>query len=92
MSFFGVFQTISTVRYYMKYILLFFFLLCRAAPAAYGASQARGPIGAVADGLHHNHSNARSEPPLRPTPQLTETPDAKPTEQGQGSNLHPHGY
>ena len=37
---------------------------------AYGGSQARGPIGVVAAGLPHSHSNARSEPPLGPTPQL----------------------
>ena len=46
-----------------------------AAPAAYGGSQARGPIGAVAAGLHHSHSNAESEPHLQPTPQLMATPD-----------------
>ena len=39
--------------------------------AAYGGSQARGRIGAVAAGLHHSHSNARSSPRLGPTPQLT---------------------
>ena len=39
--------------------------------SAYGGSQARGPIGATAAVLHHGHSNARSEPRLRPTPQLT---------------------
>ena len=43
-----------------------------AAPAAYGGSQARGPIGAVATGLRQSHSNAGSEPRLQPTPQLTE--------------------
>ena len=42
----------------------------RAIPAAYGGSQARGPIRAVATGLCHSHSNARSEPHLRPTPRL----------------------
>ena len=46
-----------------------------AAPAAYGGSQARGLIGAVATGLHHSHSNAGSEPRLQPTPQLMATPD-----------------
>ena len=35
-----------------------------ATPAAYGGSQARGPIGTVATGLHHSHSNAGSEPCL----------------------------
>ena len=50
----------------------FFFLsfslslsLLRAAPTAYGGSQARGRIEAIAAGLHHSHSNARSEPRLR---------------------------
>ena len=46
-----------------------------AAPAVYGGSQARGPIGAVATGLCQSHSNAGSEPSLQPTPQLTATPD-----------------
>ena len=59
---------------------------------AYGVSQARGLIGAAAAGLHHSHSNVRSKPCLRATPQLTAMPDPQPTEQGQGSNLHPHGY
>ena len=39
-------------------------LLFSATPAAYGGSQARGPIGATAACLHHSHSNARSEPHL----------------------------
>jgi len=33
-----------------------------ATPAAYGGSQARGLIGAVAAGLCQSHSNARSNP------------------------------
>ena len=49
----------------------FFFCLLRAAPAAYGGSQARGRIGAVATGLRQSHSNVASEPRLRPIPQLT---------------------
>ena len=47
---------------------LFFFFrsfcLSRATPAAYGGSQARGLIRAVAAGLHHSHSNTGSEPRL----------------------------
>ena len=35
-----------------------------AAPAAYGGSQARGLIGAVATGLRQSHSNSGSEPHL----------------------------
>ena len=37
---------------------------------AHGGSQARGLIRVVATGLRHSHSNARSKPRLRPTPQL----------------------
>ena len=40
----------------------FFFGLFRAAPVAYGGSQTRDLIGAVAASLHQSHSNARSEP------------------------------
>ena len=47
----------------------------RAAPMAYGGSQARDVIGAVAAGLRQSHSHARSQPRLRPTPQLTATLD-----------------
>ena len=34
--------------------------------AAYGGSQARGPIGSVAAGLHHGYSNTGLELRLRP--------------------------
>ena len=54
---------------------LFFFCLFRATPTAYRGSQTRGRIGAGAAGLHHSHSNTRSRPRLRPTPQLTATLD-----------------
>ena len=55
--------------------LLLFFVFCpsRAAPEAYGGSQARGRMGAIAAGLCHSHRNARSEPRLQPTPQLMAT-------------------
>ena len=52
-----------------------FVVFRRAAPAAYGGSQARGRFGATASSLHHSHSKAISEQHLPPTPQLTETPD-----------------
>ena len=67
-------------------------LLQGGTPAAHGSSQARGLIKAAAAGLHHSHSNARSELCLQPTLQLTATLDPAHTEQGQGSNPHPHGY
>ena len=44
--------------------LFFFLCLCvssyKASPSAYGDSQARGRIGAIAAGVYHSHSNARS--------------------------------
>ena len=55
------------------FFFLFFFGLFRASPVAYGSSQARGSIGAVATGLHYTTatSNTCSKPYLQPTPQLT---------------------
>jgi len=54
---------------YIWNLNFFFFFFCLfaiswATPAAYGGSQARGRIGAVATGLHQSHSNAGSEPCL----------------------------
>ena len=36
------------------FLFIYLFLLFRATPSAYGGSQARGRIGAVANGLHHS--------------------------------------
>ena len=60
---------------YFFFIFFVFLLFLWAAPVAYGGSQARGRIGAVATGLRQSHSNTGSEPRLQPTPQLTATPD-----------------
>ena len=61
------------------FFFFFFFLvlfgISWAAPVAYGGSQARGLIRAVAAGLRQSHSSVGSEPHLRPTPQLMATPD-----------------
>ena len=54
---------------------LFIYLLFRAAPMAYGGSQARCQIRATAAGIHHSHSSAGSEPCLWPIPQLMAMPD-----------------
>ena len=43
---------------YFYFIYFLIFCLFRAALAAYGGSQARNPIGAVAPGLRQSHSNA----------------------------------
>ena len=72
--------------------LFIYFLLFRAAPVAYGSSQAMGWIGAAAASLCHSHSTAGSELSLWPTPQLMAAPDLQPTMWGQGLNLQPHGY
>ena len=45
-------------------IFNFFFSFFRAAAVAYESSQARGRTGSAAAGLHHSHSNNRSEPHL----------------------------
>ena len=73
---------------YVYFIIIFFF---RAIPTACGGSQARGRIRATASGLHHRHSNVGSKLSLWPTPQLMAMLDPWPTEQGRGSNPHPHG-
>ena len=49
------------------------YLFIMAVPEEYGNSQARGQIGAAAAGLRQSHSNAGSEPHLRP--KLMATPD-----------------
>ena len=59
----------------VNFYIFIYFCLFRAAPMAYGGSQARGLIGAVEASLHHSHSNAGSTVHLRPTPQLMATPD-----------------
>ena len=63
--------------YSIVLLLLFFVFVChfRAAPVAFGGSQARGGIGAVAASLRHSHSNARSKMCLQPMPQLKAMPD-----------------
>ena len=54
----------------LLFILLFiyFSVFFRATSTAYGDSQARGLIGAVATSLRQSHSNAGSKPRLQPTP------------------------
>ena len=63
--------TNCTDEQFFNYFSLF--VLFFSTHAAYGSSWARGRIRAAAAALHH--SEAGSEPCLRPTPQLTATPD-----------------
>ena len=54
-----------------SHFLFFVFCLFRATLVAYGGSQARSLIRTAAASLRQSHHNARSEPRLRPIPQLT---------------------
>ena len=70
----------KSLQSFVLSVCLFVCLFCLfaiswAAPMAYGGSQARGLIGAVAASLLQSHRNTRSEPRLQPTPQLMATPD-----------------
>ena len=76
----SLFSVLSSLLFiYLIFIFKFDFIFClclfRVALSSYGGSQARGLIGAFTAGLRQSHSNSRSELCLRPTPQLTETPD-----------------
>ena len=62
-----------------------FLFLFRAAPVAYGSSQARSHIGAAAADLHKAIAAH-----MWPTTQLLAMPDPYLTERDQGWNLHPH--
>ena len=61
--------------FFFSFFFFLVFCLFRAMPSAYGGSQARDPIGAIAAGLCHSHSTTGSDLCLRPTPQLVATPD-----------------
>ena len=64
----------SIYIYIYIYIYYYYYCLFRAAPAAYGGSQARSQIGAVVAGLHHSYSNAGSKLHQQPTPQFMAMP------------------
>ena len=68
-------HVIYTLIFFFSFLFLVFFAISWATPTAYGGSQARGRIGAVAASLRQSHSNSGSELHLQPTPQLTATPD-----------------
>ena len=56
----------------MHLVVLCLVLFCffRPTPTAYGNSHARGQIGAIAAGLHHDYSNVGSEAGVQPIPQV----------------------
>ena len=55
-----IFKGVTTFVFHFFIFGLFFF---RVVPEAFGGSQARGLIGAVAASLYHSHSNMGREPP-----------------------------
>ena len=58
----GFFSLLVRTNFLSSFLFTFiYFLLFRAAPEAYGSSQAGGGTGATAACLHHSHSNAGSE-------------------------------
>ena len=63
------------IYFFIIYLFIYFVFLpfLGPLPVAYGGSQARSLIGAVAADL--SHSNVGSEPHLQPTPQFTAMPD-----------------
>ena len=63
------------IYFIFNFFLVFLPFFLEPLPTAYGGSQDRGPIGAVATGLPQSYSNSESEPRLRAMPQLTATPD-----------------
>ena len=62
--------------FFLSYLFIFIFIficlfaLFEGCACGIWRFPGKGLIGDVATGLHQSHSNSRSEPPLRPTPQL----------------------
>ena len=72
-----------------------YFLLFGAIPVAYGSFWARDQTGAAVAGLHHSHSNAKSESATYPIAHgnaASLTHRVRPGIRDQGSNPSPHGY
>ena len=69
----GKYPTCQALGLYWFILFIFYLLIFKASPMAYGSFQVKGlaPWVKVATGLHHSHSNAKSKPHLRPASQLT---------------------
>ena len=72
-------------------MLFIYLVFLGTAQMVHGGSQAKGRTGAAAASLHHSHSNARSAVSVTYTPAHSNV-GSLPTEWGQVSNPHPHGY
>ena len=57
-----MYELLCEYSFFFFFFFFFFFVFClfRAAPMAYGVSQARGLIGAAAASLHHSHTRSES--------------------------------
>ena len=66
--------TVGALTFYL--FLNFIFYLFRVTPVSYGGSQARGPIGTVATGLHHGSRQRRILNPLNEARDRTLVPVA----------------
>ena len=68
-SYVFLFKVKESIHQFLFYLVGFCLFVCfclfRAAAVAYGGSQDRGQIGAVASGLHHSHSNSNARSELR---------------------------
>ena len=53
-----------TIQFYEHFKIFFFFFIFSGGLMAYGGSQAKGQIGAIAAILRQSHSNAGSQPRL----------------------------
>ena len=73
-----------------KNAFFFFFLLFRATPAAYGGSQARGPIRNTAAGLHHSLQQCQIQAPSVTYTAVYHNTRSLTHYQGQGWNPQPH--
>ena len=70
-----MFRSLSHFELIFVCICVFVFVFLGLHPQHMEGSKTRSQIRATAASLHHSHSNARSEPSLRPTPQLMATMD-----------------
>ena len=70
-SFFFFFFLVRLGIFFVLFCFCLFVLFFRAAPAACGSSQTKGPIGATAAGLRQSHRNVGSESHLQPPSQRT---------------------
>ena len=68
-------MVLKFIFFFLSFVVVAVVAISWATPSAYGGSQARGLIGAVAASPRHSHSNMGYKPHLRSTLQLRATSD-----------------